>query len=136
MIEKLPIDLQDTIKEVFDGEVKLSYNQPEKYNSFVVDAPYATSISASSRTFVGGEAVKNASINVASDGKGERNRTIEWISAECEENMAYIVFKASVEMDSISKQEFIPFAWVITIIFRKVDGEWKIAHRQNTRITK
>ena len=37
MLEKLPQDLQETIKEVLDGEVELSYNRPDKYNSFVID---------------------------------------------------------------------------------------------------
>ena len=134
MLENLPRDLQDTIKAVFEGEVQLSYNKPDLYNGFVADVPYATSISASSRTFVGAEAVRQASVNVAKDNDGERNREIEWISAECEGDMAYILFKCKVETHSVSKNEWVGFGWVVSIIFRKIDGEWKIVHRQNTRL--
>jgi len=135
MIEKFPKDLRETVENVMAGEVRLSYNEPDAYNSYVVDAPYATSISASSRTFIGGEAVKNASINVAKDNDGERNREIEWIAAEYEDTMAYIVFKCRVETHSVSKNEWGGLGWVVSIVFRKVNGEWKIAHRQNTRMS-
>ncbi len=135
MLEKLPQDLQETIKEVLDGEVELSYNRPDKYNSFVADVPYATSISASSRTFIGAEAVKEASVKVAKDNDGERNRELEWISAECEGDMAYILFRCRVETHSVSRNEWGGLGWVVSIIFRKIDGKWKIVHRQNTRLS-
>ena len=135
MLEKLPQDLQEVIKEALEGEAELSYNKPDKYNSFVADVPYATSISASSRTFIGGEAVKAASVNVAKDNDGERNRELEWIAAECEGDMAYILFRSKVETHSVSRNEWVGFGWVITIVFRKIDGQWKIVHRQNTRLS-
>ncbi len=136
MIEKFPQDLRETVLAVLEGEAKLSVAEPDLYNSYVVDADYATSISASSRTFVGAEAVKQASVNVAMDNGGERDRTLDWIAAEYEENMAYVVFKSTVEVYSKSREAWNPLAWIVTIIFRKVDGRWVIAHRQNTRTTK
>ena len=135
MLSKLPQDLQETVREVLEGEAELSYNKPDKYNSFVADVPYATSISASSGTFVGAEAVKAASVNVAKDNDGERNREIEWISAECEGDMAYILFRCRVETHSVSRNEWVGFGWVVSIVFRKIDGAWKIVHRQNTRLS-
>ncbi len=136
MIDKFPVELQNTIKDAFAGEIRLSYAEAEQYNSYVVDADYATSISASGRMFIGADSVREASVNVAKNNSGERNRTLEWISAEYEENMAYIVFRASVETQNAQTGEFTALAWVVSMIFRKVDGKWKIAHRQNTRWNK
>lgn len=133
MIDQFPSDLMKTIEAILESEKKLSYGEAAEYNSYIANAESVTSVSASGKVFVGPKEVKGASIAVASRNLAERNRKFEWISAEFEESMAYIVFRSSLEVQDSKTNEFHKLGWIVSMVFGKNNDAWKIIHRQNTR---
>ena len=132
MNQILPQELQAVVDQVIHAEQRLSYAEPDLYNSYVAKLASATAVSASGRVMVGCDEVRAASVNVAQGNVGERDRFITLISGDYTENMFYAVFKTGVHIAKEGGTEDF-LCWVVTLVFKKDDGVWKLVHRHNTR---
>lgn len=124
--------LQKTVEQVLAAERQISVGDPVPYNQFVADGETVSSVSASGRVMLGDQAVKAASEQVAKGSIGESDRFVEYLACDCSDDMFYSVVKTGVTIhrDDGSHNSL---CWVITLIFKKIDGVWKLIHRQNTR---
>lgn len=132
MNQKLPAELQDILSEALRAEQKISYGDADCYNTYVAENDYCTAVSASGRVNIGCGEVRNASVQVAKGNIGESDRFLEMISCDYTDTMFYGVVKTGVRIlkEDGSDQSL---CWIITLIFKKIDGKWRIVHRQNTR---
>ena len=131
---QLPPDLFEVLENAIEAEKQISYAKPEVYNALVADSDNCTAISASGRHTLGSDDVREASVRVSIGNVGESGRFVEHIAADYTDDMFYAVFKSGV---SISKDDGScgSLCWIVTIVFKKIDGAWKIVHRHNTRST-
>ena len=124
--------LQETVDQVLAAERQISIGDPVPYNLFVADSETVSSVSASGRVMRGSQAVKAASEQVSKGSVGESDRFVEYLSCDYSDDMFYSVVKTGVTIhkDDGSQNSL---CWVITLIFKKFNGVWKLIHRQNTR---
>jgi len=131
---QLPFELQNVLENAIEAEKQISYARPEVYNALVAESDNCTAISASGRFTIGSADVKGATVRVSVGNVGETERFVEHIAADYTDNMFYGVFKSGV---CISKEDGSSdrLCWVVTMVFKKIDGVWKLVHRHNTRST-
>ena len=130
--EALPQSARDAVNRVLEAETLISTGRPEPYNAFVLKNSRSTAISASGRVMAGWESVCGATETVARGSTGETNRMLKELAWGWSETMFYVVFDTSVRIQKEDGTEN-AFHWVITMVFVRVDQEWKLVHRQNTR---
>ena len=132
---EIPSDMRAVFDAILEAEIKLSYGSCEAYNDFLLNGDNVSAVSASSRCMKGFQAVSEATVAVACNNNGERCRETELISFDATEKMAYFVFRTGAEIRDRKSGEYTRFGWIVTLILQNCDGEWKIVHRQNTRIS-
>lgn len=128
----LPRDLQETIRGLLKAEQQISIGKSTPYNDYVALLDSATSVSASGRIMLGYGAVCQATENVAQGNTREHDRFLDEISCSCSGDLAYVLFRTGVTIEKSDGSET-PFCWVVTLIFQRIHGQWKLLHRQNTR---
>lgn len=135
MDDKAVAEAKRVIESVLHAEELVSIGSYKEYNAFVEESDSVLSVSASGRVMRGSEEVKAATAAVAQGNAGEENRSLEFLACDGVDDLIYAVVKTSVD---ILKQEgpAESFCWVITLIMRKRNGTWYLAHRQNTRSDK
>ncbi len=117
---------------ILAGETRISYGESEPYNKLVAKTGNTTAVSASGRVSVGWQEVCGATENVSKGNIGESNRFIEYISYSQTEEMCYAVIKSGVTIEKEDHSQD-SLCWIITFIFQKLNGEWILVHRHNTR---
>lgn len=132
---EIPSDMRAVFDAILEAEIKLSYGSCEAYNDFLLNGDNVSAVSASSRCMKGFQAVSEATVAVACNNNGERCRETELISFDATEKMAYFVFRTAAEIRDGKSGEYTRFGWIVTLILQNYNEEWKIVHRQNTRIS-
>jgi len=132
MLEKLPLEVGDTVQKIIAAEIEISYAKPEIYNSYVSGSDDVTAVSASGRLMKGTQEVCGATVAVSRGNVGERNRFADWISCGCGGGIAYVVFKTGVTIDKEDGTSD-DLCWIVTLVLKKTADGWKLIHRHNTR---
>lgn len=134
MKQILPQELQKLVEDAIGAEQQISYANPNVYNALIAEKDSVTAVSASGRVSVGHMDVCNASIKVSQGNVSERDRFIEYISGDYTDEMFYALFKTGVTILKESGNND-NLCWVVTLVFKKINSEWKLVHRHNTRST-
>ena len=132
MKNAIPEEIRHVLEEILKAEQQISCGLSEPYNAFVATRNTASAVSASGRVMLGHQAVCDATVNVAVGNVGEHDRFIEYISCGGTGDMYYAVLKSGVEIDKDDGGTD-SLCWVITLILQKVEGNWRLVHRHNTR---
>ncbi len=129
----VPEWIKELVEKLNQDELLISAGDAAPYNSHIAEKEESTSVSSSGIVALGPDAVKDMSEQIrmralsAPKDQPLPNRNTEYISCGISEDLFYTV----VRTDS---DEGNGMSWIITLVFSKIDGEWKLLHRQSTKI--